>query len=77
MPLVGSRRPPGGARNGRSSQPKNVKMFLLFAELLNFVCTYNSKSVSRDESRKPFANGFESILSFVICAKEEWQMRKC
>jgi len=29
--------------------------------------TYNSKSVSRDESRNPFANGFESILSFVIC----------
>lgn len=32
--------------------------------------TYNSKSVSRDESRNPFANGFESIFSFVICLRE-------
>ena len=28
--------------------------------------TYSSKSVSRDESRKPLAKGFESILSFVM-----------
>lgn len=31
------------------------------------VSTYRSKSVSLDESRKPFANGLLSIFSFVIC----------
>lgn len=30
------------------------------------IFTYLSYSVSLDESRKPFANGFESILSLVI-----------
>ena len=35
--------------------------------------TYSSKSVSRDESRNPFANGFESILSFVICLFETFR----
>lgn len=28
-----------------------------------------SRSVRRDESRKPFANGLLSIFSFVICTR--------
>ena len=33
--------------------------------------SYLSRSVSRDESRNPFANGLLSIFNFVICSEDK------
>lgn len=38
----------------------------LIFSFTHFLSTYRSYSVSLDESRKPLANGFESIFSLVI-----------
>lgn len=45
----------------------------LNAPVCNLRChaTHLSKSVRREESRKPLANGLLSILSFVICNRQE------
>lgn len=58
--------------NGDKKTPGRRKEQLALAGLLQPTsniaekATYNSKSVIRVESRNPLANGFESILSFVI-----------
>jgi len=43
----------------------------IVAGLMSRRVTHLSKSVRRDESRKPLANGLLSILSLVICNRRK------